>query len=89
METIFEAWDRYKTIQENCPQHGLNAHQVVQTFYKGISAYTKQLVVSQGLIIKKNPTNGKAKIWENTLLSSIHQEMKCYEEDLVLKDPMV
>ncbi|KAI3752924.1 hypothetical protein L2E82_24966 [Cichorium intybus] len=63
-ETLYDAWDRYKEMLQNCPQHDLNPHQVVQTFYNGINVTTRQMVDSQGPIPKKTPADGYALIEE-------------------------
>lgn len=46
------------------PQHDLNSHQVVQTFYDGINVSTKKMVDSRGPITKKNTVDGYALIEE-------------------------
>ena len=35
-ETLYDAWERFKKLQRQCPHHGLNECQLVQTFYGGI-----------------------------------------------------
>lgn len=40
-KTLFKAWDCYKDLFCNFPQHELNARQRVIKFYGGISIYTR------------------------------------------------
>lgn len=46
-------------MSQNQVLHDLNQHQMVQTFYNGIIAYTRQLADLQGLITNKTPIAGK------------------------------
>lgn len=58
-ESLYEAWERYKGLLRNCPQHGLNIQQEVSIFYDGVNVMTWHLLDSQGPLTKKNP--GKVK----------------------------
>ncbi|XP_042396837.1 uncharacterized protein LOC121986983 [Zingiber officinale] len=40
-ESLFEAWDRFKGLLQQCPHHGLEKWLVIHTFYNGISYSTK------------------------------------------------
>lgn len=51
--------ERFSELLESFPQHDLNAHQVVQTFYNGVDVCTCHLLDSQAPITKKNSANGK------------------------------
>lgn len=53
-ETLFEMWDHYKTMLLNYPQRDLNLYKESQTFYNGVNMYTRKLIDSQGLIMKRN-----------------------------------
>lgn len=53
-ETLFKAWDRYKTMLINYPHYDLNVHQELHTLYYSINLYTRQLGDSQGPITKRN-----------------------------------
>ena len=44
MESLYEAWERYKDMLRRCPHHGLPKWLQVQTFYNGLSGNTKTLV---------------------------------------------
>ena len=44
VETLYEAWERYKDMLQRCPHHGLPNWLQVQTFYNGLSRNTKTLV---------------------------------------------
>ena len=43
-ETLYEAWDRFKELLRQCPQHGLPKWMQLQTFYMGLTPATKNLV---------------------------------------------
>ena len=34
-ESLYEAWERYKGLLRNCPQHELNVQQEMSIFYDG------------------------------------------------------
>ncbi|XP_023760786.1 uncharacterized protein LOC111909226 [Lactuca sativa] len=53
-ESLYEAWERYKGLLRNCPQHDLNIQQEVSIFYEGVNVMTRQLLDSQGPLTKKN-----------------------------------
>ncbi|XP_021757880.1 uncharacterized protein LOC110722899 [Chenopodium quinoa] len=40
-ENLYEAWERYKEYQRECPHHGIPTYQVIQIFYGGLSAQGK------------------------------------------------
>ncbi|KAJ4720877.1 DNA-directed DNA polymerase [Melia azedarach] len=44
MESLYEAWERYKEMRRRCPHHGLPKWLQVQTFYNGLGASTRTLV---------------------------------------------
>ncbi|XP_021755467.1 uncharacterized protein LOC110720696 [Chenopodium quinoa] len=37
-ENLYEAWERYKDYQRECPHHGIPTYQVIQNFYGGLSS---------------------------------------------------
>ncbi|XP_021745344.1 uncharacterized protein LOC110711273 [Chenopodium quinoa] len=37
-ENLYEAWERYKDYQRECPHHGIPTYQVIQIFYGGLSS---------------------------------------------------
>ena len=41
METLYEAWERFKDLLRRCPHHGLPKWLVVQTFYNGLNNHTR------------------------------------------------
>ncbi|KAJ4717074.1 Retrotransposon gag protein [Melia azedarach] len=45
-ESLYEAWERYKEMMRRCPHHGLPKWLQVQTFYNGLGASTRTLVVA-------------------------------------------
>ncbi|XP_056685964.1 uncharacterized protein [Spinacia oleracea] len=40
-ESLFEAWDRFKEYQRECPHHGIPKWLLFQTFYLGLSPISK------------------------------------------------
>jgi len=35
-ESLYEAWERFKDLQRQCPNHGVPNWLLVQTFYNGL-----------------------------------------------------
>ncbi|KAG8474591.1 hypothetical protein CXB51_031240 [Gossypium anomalum] len=44
LETLYDAWGRYKDLLRVCPHHGLPLWLQVQTFYNGLNPSTRQLI---------------------------------------------
>ncbi|KAJ8617556.1 hypothetical protein MRB53_013742 [Persea americana] len=44
MESLYEAWERYKDLLRKCPHHGLPVWMQVQTFYNGLLPNTQAMV---------------------------------------------
>lgn len=63
-ESLYEAWQCYKGMLLNFPQHDLNVQQEITSFYDGINGSTRQLFDSQGPMPKKDPTTNNAFIEE-------------------------
>ncbi|XP_021760306.1 uncharacterized protein LOC110725146 [Chenopodium quinoa] len=40
-ESLYEAWERYKEYQQECPHHGIPTYQIIQIFYGGLSPQGK------------------------------------------------
>ncbi|KAG8493093.1 hypothetical protein CXB51_010359 [Gossypium anomalum] len=57
LETLYDAWERYKDLLRRCPHHGLPLWLQVQTFYNGVNPSTRQLIdaAADGTLIKKTP----------------------------------
>ena len=36
-ESLYEAWERFKDLQRNCPHHGIPYWLLMQTFYQGLT----------------------------------------------------
>ncbi|KAA3483683.1 Retrovirus-related Pol polyprotein from transposon 17.6 [Gossypium australe] len=54
LETLYDAWERYKDLLRRCPHHGLPLWLQVQTFYNGVNPSTRQLIdVAAGDTLKK------------------------------------
>ena len=49
LESMGEAWERFKDLQRKCPHHGIPTWSLVQTFYTGLSPrYKDQVNLSAG-----------------------------------------
>ncbi|KAK5784798.1 hypothetical protein PVK06_039333 [Gossypium arboreum] len=44
LETLYDAWERYKDLLRRCPHHGLPLWLQVQTFYNGVTPSTRQMI---------------------------------------------
>ncbi|GJU76849.1 hypothetical protein Tco_1273919 [Tanacetum coccineum] len=49
-ETLYQTWERFNDLLLKCPFHDLNDYQKVNTFYKGLSFHTRQILDSRCLI---------------------------------------
>ncbi|KAG8481361.1 hypothetical protein CXB51_026130 [Gossypium anomalum] len=81
LETLYDAWERYKDLLRRCPHHGLPLSLQVQTFYNG-NPSTRQMIdtAAGGTINNKTPEEVEPlnkKI--NGLLGStqVHPVMRC------------
>ncbi|KAA3483462.1 Transposon Ty3-I Gag-Pol polyprotein [Gossypium australe] len=57
LETLYDAWERYKDLLRRCPHHGLPLLLQVQTFYNGLNPSTRQLIdaATGGILNNKTP----------------------------------
>ncbi|KAJ4717050.1 DNA-directed DNA polymerase [Melia azedarach] len=57
MESLYEAWERYKEMMRRCPHHGLPKWLQVQTFYNGLSCTTRTIIdaAANGALMSKTP----------------------------------
>ncbi|KAA3483828.1 Transposon Ty3-I Gag-Pol polyprotein [Gossypium australe] len=57
LETLYDAWERYKDLLRRCPHHGLPLWLQVQTFYNGVNPSTRQLIdaATGGTLNNKTP----------------------------------
>ncbi|KAA3472763.1 gag-asp_proteas domain-containing protein [Gossypium australe] len=57
LETLYDAWERYKDLLRRCSHHGLPLWLQVQTFYNGVNPSTRQLIDSaaSGTLNNKTP----------------------------------
>ncbi|KAK5824435.1 hypothetical protein PVK06_019208 [Gossypium arboreum] len=44
LETLYDAWERYKDLLRRCHHHGLPLWLQVQTFYNGMNPSTRQMI---------------------------------------------
>ncbi|KAA3488422.1 Pol polyprotein [Gossypium australe] len=56
LETLYDAWQRYKDLLRRCPHHGLPLWLQVQTFYNGVNPSTRQLIDSAAGVTLNNKT---------------------------------
>ncbi|GJX94349.1 hypothetical protein Tco_0348935 [Tanacetum coccineum] len=63
-ETLYLAWERFKELLMNCPQHYLTEMQEVILFYNGLEVPTRQILDSKGAIPSKTATDAKVAIQE-------------------------
>ncbi|XP_023739500.1 uncharacterized protein LOC111887560 [Lactuca sativa] len=63
-ESLYEAWERYKSLLRNCPHNDLNIKQEVSIFYDGVNVTTRKLLDSQGPLTMKAPATIKELISE-------------------------
>ena len=45
-ESLYEAWERFKDLQRECPHHGLLKWQLVQSFYNGLGNNSRTILDS-------------------------------------------
>ena len=57
MESLYEAWERYKEMMRKCPHHGLPIWLQVQTFYNGLNESTRSVIDAAAgrTIMRKTP----------------------------------
>ncbi|NAW23488.1 retrotransposon gag domain-containing protein, partial [Salmonella sp. gx-f9] len=57
LETLYDAWERYKDLLRRCPHHGLPLWLQVQTFHNGLNPSTQQMIDAStiGTINNKTP----------------------------------
>ncbi|KAK5785959.1 hypothetical protein PVK06_040583 [Gossypium arboreum] len=44
LETLYDAWERYKDLLQRCPHHGLPLWLQLLTFYNGVNPPTRQMI---------------------------------------------
>ncbi|KAG7640688.1 MULE transposase domain [Arabidopsis suecica] len=61
-ETFYEAWERFKGYQTQCPHHGFSKASLLSTFYRGVLPNIKMLLdtASNGNFLNKDVEEG----WE-------------------------
>ncbi|KAK5841829.1 hypothetical protein PVK06_004152 [Gossypium arboreum] len=78
LETLKDAWERYKDLLQRCPHHGLPLWLQVQTFYNGVNPSTRQLIdaVAGGILNNKTPKEAYEFIEEMSLNNYQWQVMR-------------
>ncbi|KAK3229116.1 hypothetical protein Dsin_000997 [Dipteronia sinensis] len=85
-ETFYEAWERYKMLLFDCPQHGYHTHQLCQWFYDGLNDVSTVLVNNAcgGSMTDKTPEELKSifeKLANNSHQKSSRRRKGIYEVD--------
>ena len=54
-ESIYEAWEQFKELQQSCPHHGLPRDVLIHTFYNGVTHSTRNTIdaASGGSLMRK------------------------------------
>ncbi|KAK5772885.1 hypothetical protein PVK06_049187 [Gossypium arboreum] len=78
LETLYDAWERYKDLLRRCPLHGLPLWLQVQTFYNGVNPLTRQMIdaAAGGTINNKTPKDAYEFIEEMSLNNYQWQVMR-------------
>ncbi|KAG8483287.1 hypothetical protein CXB51_022307 [Gossypium anomalum] len=78
LETLYDAWERYKDLLRRCPHHGLPLWLQVQTFYNGVHPSTRQMIdtAAGGTINNKTPEEASEFIEEMSLNNYQWQVMR-------------
>lgn len=63
-ETLYDAWDRFKKLLIECPQHDLIPQQEMSIFYNGLDRSTRCTLDAQGPLTKKNPIEARELVEE-------------------------
>ncbi|GJU18105.1 hypothetical protein Tco_1146071 [Tanacetum coccineum] len=69
-ETLYQAWERFKELLMECPQHYLTEMHEVILFYNGLDVPTRQILDLRRVIPTKTAADAKtvhSKKWLNTL----------------------
>ncbi|MCI48499.1 hypothetical protein A2U01_0069742, partial [Trifolium medium] len=63
-ESLFDAWERYKEMLRQCPQHGIPVCIQLETFYNGLTPSSRNMLdaSSGGALLSKSYTDGFALI---------------------------
>ena len=58
-ESLYEAWERYKNLQRQCPHHGVPQWLLIQSFYQGFTETMKITIdaTAQGSFMSKTPND--------------------------------
>ncbi|KAL1127062.1 hypothetical protein V6Z11_A13G153800 [Gossypium hirsutum] len=78
LETLYDAWERYKDLLRRYPHHGLSLWLQVQTFHNGLNPSTRQMVdvAAGGTINNKTPEDAYEFIEEMSLNNYQWQVMR-------------
>ncbi|CAM8972372.1 unnamed protein product [Rhodiola kirilowii] len=61
-ESFYEAWERFKELQRECPHHNIDKPTLIQIFYQGVDNESKRQMdqAAGGAFMELHPTNAGA-----------------------------
>ncbi|CAM8937546.1 unnamed protein product [Rhodiola kirilowii] len=61
-ESFYEAWERFKELQRECPHHNIDKPSLIQIFYQGVDNESKRQMdqAAGGAFMELHPTNAGA-----------------------------
>ncbi|XP_021773577.1 uncharacterized protein LOC110737541 [Chenopodium quinoa] len=73
-ESLYEAWERFKDLQRECPHHGLARWQIMQAFYNGLG-YNSRMILD-------STANGRFMNLDVNIASNVVEEMAIHNSQL-------
>ena len=64
---LYEAWERFKDLQRECPHHGIKRWQLLQTFYNGLGNNSRMILDSAA--------NGRFMNLDENVANNVVEEM--------------
>ncbi|KAA3481403.1 Retrotransposon gag protein [Gossypium australe] len=79
LETLYDAWERYKDLLRRCPHHRLLLWLQVQTFYNSVNSSTRQMIDSSAVIMLSTQVEMINKKLDNLCSSQQHLQSRLEE----------
>jgi len=74
-ESLYEAWERFKELQRECPHHGILDRFLIQTFYNGLQQPTKiSIDTAAKSVLMAKPINEAKQLLEDIASNNYHWE---------------